>query len=152
MATKPAPALDVKDLLEQLQKLQAPKAGACQITVINGTPPDWGVVIVAGGTKFFYRDGSDYTDGPRPLNVGAGQSATFVSNDPAKCVFQFFNAINVAIPGQPQQTFTSQDGVGPGECLYHESLTLGPKPTIAESSLKSRDLRDFIKVEIGRQR
>lgn len=140
--------LETTSLMQQLEKMQSLQ-GTCQITLVNACPPEWGVVIVAGGTKFFYRDGTDFTDGPRPLNISAGQSATFMSNQPDECVFQFFIAFNVVVQGQ-QQTFTNQDGVPAGQCLLHESVTLAPKPFATEGEMKKRGLQDRFVVTKAR--
>jgi hypothetical protein len=140
--------IDASDLLKQLTEVVILN-GTCQITLINATPPAWGAVIVSGGVKFFYRDGTDFIDGPKPLSLGSGQSATFVSDKPDGCVFQFFIAFNVRIGGS-QQTFTNQDGVGPGECLAHESVTLEPKPITEERNLQSKALENRLQVVVKR--
>jgi hypothetical protein len=140
--------LDTSDLLEKLAKVIILN-GTCQITLVNATPPNWGVVIVSGGVKFFYRDGTDFTDGPKTLSLGFGQSAIFASDEPDGCVFEFCIAFNVRIGGD-QQTFTHQDGVGHEGCLQHESVTLGPKAVTEARNLKSRALECCVGVKSER--
>lgn len=115
-----------------LQLLAQPASGRCSIILVNGCPPEWRVVILSGGVKFFYRDGAEYIDGPRPLNLSSGQSAAFFSNDANKCVHQFFLAMNVKAGDEAPVTMTHQDGVEPGKCLLRMTITLGPKRVLSE--------------------
>lgn len=115
-----------------LQLLAQPANGRCTIILVNGCPPEWRVVILSGGVKFFYRDGTDHIDGPRPLNLGSGQSAAFFSNDANKCVHQFFLAMNVKAGDEDPITMTHQDGVEAGKCLLRMTITLGPKRVLSE--------------------
>ena len=143
----PPKTIDADSLLAQLETLrpaQAARGYQCQITLINNCPPAWGVVIVAAGVKFFYRDGSDYTDGPRNVNLSSGQSATFVSDDAQKCVYQYFLAMTVTVPGEGAQNMTNQGSAGEGECLIHTSVTLGPKSAIAQNDLKRGSIIDVL--------
>jgi hypothetical protein len=130
----------LQDLSKKLGKGPQILNGQAQITLLNNTPPAWKVTIVAGGVKFFYSDNSDYTDGPRSLGLGAGGSATFISNDASKCVKQFFLAMTVVAEGQAPANMTFQDGVGPGECLLHETVVLGPKSAVSEKDLRDPSL------------
>jgi hypothetical protein len=144
--------LETRDLVEKLQDKQFQPsgktvAGLCYVTLTNQCPPEWGVVIVSGGVKFFNDDGTDYTDGPKPLNVPSGHSTTFVSKDPNKCVHQYFLAINVRV-GNEQQSMTHQDGVEPGECMLHVTLTLGPTKSVRKDFLK-KDKGNLIEVTVA---
>lgn len=133
--------------VESSAKAAAKAAGyQCQITIVNNCPPSWGVVIVSAGVKFFYRDGTDYTDGPRNINLGSGGTATFVSNDASKCVYQYFLAMVVQVPNQGSQTFTDQGGVEEGKCLIHTSVTLGPKESVAAAQLSTVKLTDLLQI------
>ena len=137
-------AAKAAELTSGLKQLAQAAGYVAQVTIINNCPPAWGVVIAAGGVKFFYRDGSDYTDGPRAINLSSGQSATFTSNDPNKCVGQFFAAMTVVVPNEPAQNMTNQDGVPEGQCLIHESVILGPKSASLPISKEPRKLSDVV--------
>jgi hypothetical protein len=76
-----------KNVADLLGKLSAkPLNGICEFVLKNAKPPDWKLVITQGGAKFFYSDGTDYTDGPKPLSLQSGDSYSFYSNDDKKCV------------------------------------------------------------------
>lgn len=137
-----------KELIAGVETLAKTAGYTAQVTVINNCPSSWGIVIAAAGVKFFYRDGTDYTDGPRVINLSSGQSATFTSNDSNKCVYQFFLAMTVTAPNQPPQNMTEQDGVPDGQCLVHESVTLGPKSNSVATGTKIR-LADILKLSKG---
>ena len=135
-----------RDLVASVERLAQATGYIAQVTVVNNCPSSWGVVIAAAGVKFFYRDGTDYTDGPRAINLSSGQSATFTSNDSSKCVFQFFLAMTVTVPNEPPQNMTNQDGVPDGQCLVHESVTLGPKSASVPTSAKRVLVSDLLKL------
>ncbi|MBK9374272.1 MAG: hypothetical protein IPN03_11215 [Holophagales bacterium] len=144
-------SLEAPELVAGVERLAqaAPTGYQAQITLINNCPSSWGVVIVSAGVKFFYRSGADYTDGPRNVHLSSGQSATFVSNDPNQCVFQYFLAAVVTVPNEPPKTLTNQDGVGPGECVVHCSLVLGPKQSVGEATLAALGL--LHRVELSKR-
>lgn len=132
-------------LVAAVERQAAATGYQCQITIMNNCPAAWGVVIQSAGVKFFYRDNTDYTDGPRNVRLSSGQSATFVSNDANKCVYQYFAAMVVTVPGQGSQTFTTQDGVEDGKCLIHTTVVLGPKSeTLTTKQLTERGVKDVL--------
>lgn len=131
---KLATSLESQDLLDALEKIH-PLNGTCQITILNGTPPDWRVSIAAAGIKFFYSDGTDYTDGPRPINLGPNQTATFQSNKSNGCVVGYFAAVTIVVDGQ-SDTKTDNYTEEPNKCLAHATIRLGP----ATSSVSEVDL------------
>jgi hypothetical protein len=47
----------------------------------RGTPPEWNVTVAEGGAKFLSSGGTEYTDGPKAINVQTGSPYTFVSAD-----------------------------------------------------------------------
>ncbi|HTV54285.1 MAG TPA: hypothetical protein VMI06_05155 [Terriglobia bacterium] len=119
----------------------------CQITLINNCPSDWDVTILAAGVKFFYRDNTDYTDGPRNIDLRTGGSATFVSNSSEECTAQFFLAMTVQAGSEPPQNMTYQNGVPQDQCLLHESVILGPKSSVSESAHKAKkSIVDFLEL------
>jgi len=75
---------------------------------------------LVGGCKFFFSDDTEYTDGPKALDLRSGESATFITNKPEECVHQFFLALSVKAGDEPAQSLTEQDGVPEGQCLLHE--------------------------------
>lgn len=129
--------LQADDLLNSLSNIHTLN-GTAQITLLNNCPPKWNVVILVAGIKFFYSDGTDYTDGPRSVMLSSGQSATFMSNDPEGCVQNYFVAMTVKAGNEEPKNMTYQDGVGPDECLLHTTLVLGPKNVRAKGSRTSR--------------
>lgn len=135
-----------RELISGVEKRATASGYVAQITIINNCPPAWGVVINSAGVKFFYRDGSDYTDGPRTINLSSGQSATFTSNDGNQCVFQFFAAMVVTIPNEGSKTFTNQDAAAEGQCLVHESVILGPQNNTVSSSAIGREISAVLKL------
>lgn len=130
------------DLLDGMRDMQ--EVGNCQVTIINATPSSWKVTIVSAGVKFFYRDGTDYIDGPRNINLSSGQSATFISDDPDACVFGELTAITVDVEGEGTQTFTDSYQVEEDdECLLHYSLTLGPAATAKADVLGKLNVKEL---------
>jgi hypothetical protein len=133
--------LDLKDRLEKA-KTENPRMkllnGVCTFVLANETPPEWEVTVIEGGAKFFNSDGTDYTDGPKALNVPSASSYTFASADPSKCVLQIFLAINVSVPGEAPQTMVYQTEMAPeGECWISQGVTLGQANAVAEGELTS---------------
>ena len=138
-----------RELIERAERKYAQVAqplSFCQITVTNACPAEWGVIVLVAGCKFFFSDGTEYTDGPRTLDLAAGQSATFVSNRPESCVHQFFLALSVKAGDEPAQAMTEQDGVPDGQCVLHESVTLLPKRRVSTDVLARRDIAGMIEL------
>jgi hypothetical protein len=124
----------IRDLVEKLRP--KPLNGICEFVLKNGTPPEWGVVITQGGAKFFYSDGTDYTDGPKSLNLRSGDSYSFYSDDASKCVKQVFLAINVYVPGEGEQTEQgSTEMAEEGKCWTRLGLELGKRDIISEDEI-----------------
>lgn len=133
------------DLVKALADVRI-QNGTCQITLANNTPSSWGVTIVAAGVKFFYRNGTEYTDGPRNINLGSGGTATFISDDPDGCVFGIFVAMTVHVQGEGTQNMTYQDGVPDGECLLHMTVALGPASSVSEATLKDKSIHKRLSI------
>lgn len=128
--TPPDERKNMEDLVE-LVNMPYSSNPRCVVTIKNSTPCAWEVTILSGGVKFFYRNNKDYTDGPRPINLGCnGASTQFQSHDPNQCVFQIFAAIVVQVKGEEPKTYTARDDAGEGKCLYHISYDLGPTATL----------------------
>lgn len=130
-----------QELLEALKNLEiAVDSNVCQITISNNCPAGWGVVIIAAGVRYFYVDQSSSIDGPRPVLLSAGQTATFMSQN--KCVQSFTAALTARIPGEGDKNFTSSDSAPQNQCLLHTTVALGPKSTISvdEFNAASRSL------------
>ena len=138
-----------RELIERAGRLRKRSTAFCQITVTNACPPEWGVVILVGGCKFFFSDDSDYTDGPKALDLRSGESATFVSNRPEDCVHQFFLALSVKAGDEPAQALTDQHGVPDGHCVLHETLAVGPKRHVTSEALARRDIYSLIELRRG---
>lgn len=141
-----------RELIERAERKRAQTAqpvSYCQITVTNACPAEWGVVILVGGCKFFFSDGTDDTDGPKTIDLQAGQSATFACDLPESCVHQFFLALSVKAGDAPAQPMIEQDGVPDGECLLHQTITLVPKRRVAADALARRDLASMIELRRG---
>lgn len=114
--------------------------GTCAFVLCNDTPEEWGVVVTEGGAKFFYSDGTDDTDGPKPLNLATGACYSFHSGESSKCVKQVFLAINVAVPGEAPQTMTYQTEMAPdGQCWVQQGVTLGQTAVISELKIGPRE-------------
>lgn len=110
--------------------------GRCEFEIENGTPSGWQATILEVGVKFFYRDGTDDTDGPRRVNLQSGQKASFFSKKADQCVFQVFAAIKVHVQGEPNDaTYTYRDDAGTGQCFIKVPVRLGPKNSVAETAL-----------------
>jgi len=112
------------------------------VTILNGTAvcqigntcfPEWNVVIAAAGVNFYYDDGTSDVDGPRPVNLHAGQRANFSSKKPNGCVKRMFVALTVVVPNEPAQNMTTNiDDVGPNECMSSRGVAVGPKNSYAK--------------------
>src|SRR5215469_4473928 len=145
--SKKIPEEKFEDLVQAVRKVRRRTFnGVCQITLLNGCPADWNVVIVAAGVKFFYAQGGDFTDGPRDVNLYSGQSATFVSGDPAECVQGYALAATVATPdGAQNMPYT--DSAPQGQCLIHETVTLGPQRSVPVSD--KRNIGSVLEIRKG---
>jgi hypothetical protein len=114
----------------------------CQVG--NTTFPEWGVVVAAAGVNFYYDDGTSDVDGPRSVNLYAGQRANFSSKKANGCVKRMYVAMTVVIPGEPAQTLTADiTDVGPKECMSSRGVAVGPK----NSYLKGQ--RFFERLELS---
>src|SRR5713101_2193633 len=92
--------LNAGDLLKALDCMRVLN-GMCRIALLNKTPAEWSVTILAAGVKFHYRDGSTYQDGPRQVNLGAGALTRFNSDKPDGCVDSYFVATTVKAANEP---------------------------------------------------
>jgi hypothetical protein len=127
----------VSDLIEKLAG--GSRNGTCEFVLANDCPSSWGVVIVAGGVRFFNSDGTDFTDGPKQINLTSGNSYSFHSADPEKCVKQNFLAMTVYVPGEGAQNMTWQGPfAGEGECWIRDGVILGPANSIRKDQLGAR--------------
>jgi len=138
-----------RELIERAGRVRRTTTSFCQITVTNACPAEWGVVILVGGCKFFFNDDTEYTDGPKAVDLRAGESAVFMTNRPEECVHQFFLALSVKAGDEPAQSLIEQDGVPEGQCLLHETITLGPKRRAAADALGRRDIYSLIELRRG---
>ena len=125
------------------------------VTILNGTAvcqigntcfPEWKVVIAAAGVNFYYDDGTSDVDGPRPVNLYAGQRANFVSKRANGCVKRMYVAMTVVIPNEGSKTMTTDiTDVGPNECMSSRGVSVGPK----NSYLVGESLSDRLKISIN---
>ena len=135
-----------RELIERAGRLHKRATSFCQITVTNACPPEWGVIILVGGCKFFFSDDTDQSDGPKNLDLRSGESATFITDRPEECVHQFFLALSVKAGDEPAQSLTKQEGVPEGQCLLHETVILRPKQHVAADALARRDLYSLLEL------
>lgn len=135
-----------RELIERAGRTPKKSSSFCQVTVTNACPPEWGVVVQVGGCKFFFSDDSDYTDGPKALDLRAGESATFVTSRPEECVHQYFMALSVKAGDEPAQPLTVEESVPAGQCLLHEAVTLGPKQRVPSDALARRDVYSMLEL------
>lgn len=106
----------------------APLAGSiCTVFVKNNCPPDWGIVIIEAGARFFNKDGTDYFTGAMPVNLPSGAQDQLRSIDANKCVLTVLGAVKITQPGQSEQIVTATGSVGPNECSIGINFILGPK-------------------------
>jgi hypothetical protein len=145
---KETEAEDMVAGVEQMAQLQA-TSRQCQVTVVNGCPAGWAVTIVSAAVKFFYRDGTACADGPRPVNLPAGQSAAFLSSDPNRSVHQFFVAMVVLVAGRGSRTLTLQDGITPGDLLLYETVVLGPQPGDSPDEVQTQAMLNLLALSRG---
>ena len=107
-APKPAPADTAKPAVLN---------GICRCVVENATPPSLGAVIVAAGVNFYYVDGGSDVDGPRQVNLGAGQNAGFMSKKVSGCVNKVFVAYQITVGDESGPLTDQSDPIGPNECI-----------------------------------
>ena len=125
----------MEDLLNKMKSLER---YPCMAIVENRTPCDWGITIIEGGVKFFYRDESDFQNGPRRLYLRCNESETFYSDNAQKCTYQAFLAIKVEAPGEDPVIMTSRRTIPGRDCAKKFTFTLAPRETITEPSLSSK--------------
>jgi len=135
-----------QDLLKALDLDLQVRNGQCVITIQNSCPPDWKVIILVAGVKFFYVDGTDFIDGPRQVMLTSGQAALFRSNKPDGCVQSIFCALKVKAGDEEPATFTYDDAVEPGKCLLRMTVSLGPKNQIEQKDLASDSIAPRLEV------
>ena len=142
------PEMDVNDLFAAFQQ-GSDQGGLCDVKITNGTPPEWNATIIEVGAKFFYRDGSDFTDGPKSVNLGVNDSVILSSDDPSRCVHGVYVLVRVHIPGDDPQLFPHTEQAEKG-CLLHVPLTLGKKdPTSDSETLSAVTFPDDLDFRIG---
>lgn len=110
----------------------------CRVTVLNNTHPADNAVIVAAGTRYFFRGGKDETVGPYTLNLHGQESYTFSSTDSNGCVIRYFFALTCTIDGRPQNiTFDwpAQDphppNLEPNKCVIQGGFSIGVRSAVA---------------------
>lgn len=95
----------------------------CQIEIWNDTHPADNIIVVAGGIKFFFRDGKDETVGPYTLNLRGGQKKTIWSTNDKGCVFRYFVAMTCVIDGNTQN-LTYDAPPTPKDCLIRDGVVI----------------------------
>ncbi|MEO9903964.1 hypothetical protein [Nisaea sp.] len=128
---------DAEDLLEALRKRAFLSEEKAKLVLTNNAPAKWNTMIVAAGVKFFFRDGTNFTDGPRELQLPTGDRTVFSGNDPRGCVFQYVVATLVIVDDDIPEIITYRDGMAPGQCMQRATISLQLPTTISESSLAS---------------
>lgn len=121
--------------------------GFCRVIIINATPQDWGAVITIVGSKFFYTDNTNWTQGGVQVHLVTGQQTTLTSNEPSKCVYQAQTFIQVNFPDGSNtilQAVSNRDS--PTSCLVEAKLTLKPKSSVPEEALKNLRLADLVEM------
>ena len=140
MAKKESIVEAEEKLLYQMKTEFRILTGRCEVVVCNGTPPEWNVTILEAGVKFFYRDETDDTDGPRLIHLAPKNCTSFYSGSSDKCVKQVYAVLKVRVQGQPKDgLYEWRDGVPEGECLKKTEIMLKPKSSILESEVTSKD-------------
>jgi hypothetical protein len=126
------------------QKLAGP--GLCRVIVRNQTPPSWGLRITKVGTKFFFRDGTEFVDGPHSVNIHSGGEFSTQNNDPGKCVFQEQTFLEVIVPGQPPAILQAIGTCPADECLLQIAHNLVPRASIKVGELTSSELASYVQL------
>lgn len=136
------------DLLEAVRNSKPGiKNGRCEVVLCNGTPHGWQVTIKEAGCKFFYRDGSEDIDGPRPVNLEDGDCISFFSKKANGCVKDVYLVMKVHAANEPNDaTYEWRDSTEEGKCLLRTGATLGPKSSIEEAKISSNEWSNFISV------
>lgn len=132
------------DLIKATQEVQILN-GHCVVVVELGRV-GINAMIASAGVKFFYSDGTDYTDGPRNVNIPEGGNAAFYSDDGAKCVKQWYCVMVATAPNYKPYTFETRDAANEGECIISAVTGLDPKLTISEVSLGDSSLESYLQV------
>ncbi|WP_370977008.1 hypothetical protein [Enterobacter ludwigii] len=131
------------ELLNALSAVIMNGYAGCQIG--NTCYPEWGVIIAAAGVNFYYDDGSSDVDGPRPVNLSAGQRANFYSKKPKGCVQRMFVAVTVVAPGEPAKNYTANiTDCPPNECMSSRGVAIGPKNV----HLKGQSLPEWLELTV----
>jgi hypothetical protein len=71
------------------------------------------------------------------MHLGSGATYTFLSNDPKKCVTHILLSTNAQAGNEPPQTFQNPYQAPPNQCIIHDTVSLGPKPSISASELEA---------------
>lgn len=102
----------------------------CRVVFENRTPAFWKVSIVQIGAKFFYKniDGTHAGEWQtsKQVDLPAGATDQFMSNDPSACVGALFAAMSVRQPGKPDQILTKSDSADPNECATQWVVCIQP--------------------------
>ncbi|MBG0792267.1 hypothetical protein IYY11_02130 [Methylocystis sp. H62] len=95
------------------------------ITIRNGTPPEWNAVIIGAACDFFYRDGTTSQDDKQGLNIPSGSGeAHCYSRD--NCVGSYKIVIAVRVSNTVKLVEATY-GVEEGKCITGDTVTLGKK-------------------------
>jgi hypothetical protein len=108
------------------------------------------VKIVGGGVKFFWLDGTSYTDGPREINIYPGHEDTFYSNDKGCCVAIVcsFVATSPYLPGGKQQYVDKLERKKATDCIVSAEFGLSPKQQVSQEVWEKKDLSELLEIVI----
>ena len=99
------------------------------ITIKNGTRPEWNAVIIGAACDFYYRDGTQSQDDKQGLNIPSGNGeAHCYSRD--NCVGSYKIVIAVRVDNTVKLV-EARYGVEQWRCITGDTVTLGKKRYLA---------------------
>ena len=115
------------EALETLLTLTSP---VCIVRVKNGTPADWGAVIVGVAVEFAYGDGTKSSDAQPNAYLRSGQETTLQSQP--LCVKNQHVVMRVEVDGNTQ-LFDRLYPTPSGKCATENVVVLAPKTFVDEA-------------------
>lgn len=101
-------------------------------TIYNGTPPEWGVTIIAQVLRYINSDGSTGQITAGNINLASGESHT--TKHSGKCIVGINETILVRYDGKVEE-FRDNIVVPEGECATELNSEIGPARSLSDYEL-----------------
>ncbi|MFF3821404.1 hypothetical protein ACFYYD_33365 [Streptomyces bluensis] len=145
-----------QSLIEKVRTLQKSSL-TCTVEVFNNTPAEWGITIVAVGSRFTYQDSQGNvigtSDDVKPnVAVTSGQSVTTHSSNADECVRSVDTVIVVTAPDEPNPAAYESTASGDAQsCIIYAPMILGPIPGETAVGLRKKSRVELLRLVHGQE-